>query len=695
MELLVLCKAFFEKRPLLKKMMLLMRLTVILLLTTSLHICANGYSQKVNIVARDISLEKALLLMQQQTGYSFLCNRTVLEKAEHLRLSVKDASLTEALAACLQGRPLSYSIKEPDKIVFIEERTGSPAPDAEARKESDPPKEIFGRVVNEKGDGIPNATVAIAGRLKGVVTDDHGYFRIRAAETDSIVISFVGYEPQQLPVPKKGDVMEVSLKPVQAAITEVVVVGYGKQKKASVVGAVSTVNPSELEIPGSQLSESFAGQIAGMITVQQSGEPGKNAASFWIRGVATPGSTTPLVFLDGVEISITDLNNIDPVNIESFSVLKDASATALYGARGANGVILIATKRGKDLAHPVITVLGENSFVAPTQLPKFADAITFMNDYNEAKFNDNPNQPPQYTQDKIDGTRKGLDPVVYPNVDWYKTLFRPFSVRQHANVNIRGGSRNARYYMGMSYYRDEGILKDQPGSGFQNNIDDQRYNFINNLTVDVTRTTEAELSISADFSPYVGPATSAATIFAEVMNSNPVHFPVLFPAPDTADHLFFGNATGGFSAGFPNPYADMVKGYTQSFSSNALSTLKVNQKLDFITRGLSVNLLASFKNYTTSTIVRSYSPYTYVLSSYSLDSTTGKYNYVISPHDANGQIALGQTAANYGDRTIYMQGLINYDRTFNKHAVTGLVVYQQKEFSLKPTLTGTAPPSPT
>lgn len=682
MELKVLCKALLKRGlPHIQKTLLLMRLTVILLLATSLQLSAKStYSQKVNIVSRDISLEKVLRLLKQQTGYSFLCNRQVLEKSDHLNIHLRGVSLTEALQSCLDSRSFEFSIREEEKVVFIGEKPLVTAP--RELPAADPPKEIFGRVVNEKGDGIANASVVIAGRTKGMVTDEKGYFKIKVSDGDSLVFSFVGYEPQRLSVPRKGDVMEVNLKPVQVAIAEVVVVGYGKQKKASVVGAISTVNPDNLRVPGSQFSQGFAGQIAGIIGVQNTGEPGKNSASFWIRGVATPGSTAPLVFLDGVEISIDDLNNVDPVNIENFSILKDASATALYGARGANGVILIATKRGKNLAKPNISVLAENSFVTPTRLPKFADAITFMKDYNEAKFNDDPNQPAQYTQEQIDGTQKRLDPIVFPNVDWYRTLFKDVSLRQHANVNIRGGSKNARYYMGVSYYRDEGILRNQTNNGFHNNIVDQRYNFINNLTVDVTKTTEAELSISADFNPYIGPATSAATIFAEVMNSNPVHFPVLFPTPDTSDHLYFGNAKGGFSAGFPNPYADMVKGYTQSFNSTALSTLKVNQKLDFITPGLSVNGLFSFKNYTISTTTRSYSPYTYVMDSYALDPSTGKYTYALSPHDVNGQVALKQGGVNGGDRTVYMQGLINYERNFGAHAVSGMVVYQQKEYSV-------------
>src|SRR5882757_4394901 len=377
MELPVLCKALLEKRLLyIKKTLLIMRMTAIVLLATTLHLSATTWSQKVNIVSKDISLEKVLRLLQQQTGYSFLCNRQVLEKAGHIGVTLKNASLTEALNACLSGRPFSYSIKEEEKIVFIEERI-DPLPEAGLPAvASVPPREIFGRVANEKGDGLSDVSVIISGKPGGTVTDSRGYFRIRASETDTLVFSFVGYEAQHIAVTKGDGIVEVNLKPVQVAITEVVVVGYGKQKKASVVGAISTVSADQLQVPGSQLSQSFAGQIAGVIAVQNSGEPGKNAASFWIRGVATPGNTAPLVFLDGVEISIGDLNNVDPVNIENFSILKDASATALYGARGANGVILISTKRGRNLAKPIINMLAENSFVTPTKLPKFANAIT-------------------------------------------------------------------------------------------------------------------------------------------------------------------------------------------------------------------------------------------------------------------------------------------------------------------------------
>ena len=675
----------------LRKMLLIMRITIFLLLATALQLSARTtYSQNVSITSRDISLEKVIRLLKQQTGYSFLCTQQVLEKARHIQINIKEASLPDALATCLMGHSLKYSIQESEKVVFIEEgealpiKAVAPAPIiADA-----PPTDVFGRVVNEKGDGIADASIKISGKTKGIVTDAKGYFKIKANDNDTLVFTYVGYEEQRIAVSKNKDIIEVSLKPVVVPIAEVVVVGYGKQKKASVVGAVSTVNAADLEGPGSQLSQTFAGNVAGVIAVQSSGEPGKNAASFWIRGVATPGTTTPLVFLDGVEISTGDMNSIDPVNIESFSVLKDASATALYGARGANGVVLITTKRGKNLAKPVITTLVENSFVSPTKLPKFADAVTYMNDYNEAVANDNifvygnPNLPLKYTQDQINGTQKGLNPYIYPNVDWYNILFKPVSLRQHANINIRGGSAKARYYMGASYYRDEGILKNQPNNGFNNNIIAQRFNFINNISVDVTKTTEAELNISSDYNPYTGPATAAATIFNEVINTNPVHFPALFPASDTAGHLYFGNATGGFQNGFTNPYADMVKGYTQSFTSTVLSTVRINQKLDFITKGLSANLLASFKNYSSTSITRGYTPYMYAINTYNYDSTAQKYNYSLTQIGTNGSTAITQSNSNGGNRTLYFQAMVNYDRSFGKHAITGLLVYQQKEYNI-------------
>jgi len=544
-------------------------------------------------------------------------------------------------------------------------------------------KLIKGFVYDQENRALSSASISIDGTTKGISTDSLGNFSIFISIGDVLIVNHIGFLPSRIKIDEKDNYL-IQMQPgSNKQLDEVVVVGFATQKKESVVGAITTINANDLVVSNTQLSQGFAGRLSGVIAVSPSGEPGNNATNFWIRGVATLGNTTPLIYLDGIEISGGDMNAIDPSNIETFSILKDASSTALYGARGANGVLLITLKHGRFADVPKITGLVENSFNAPTQLVKFTDAINYMNLFNEARFNQNPFAVPKYSQDKINGTKNNLDPYIYPNVDWYKSLFKNFSTAQHANINIRGGSKNARYYSGASFYNEQGILRNAPNSNFNTNILNQRYNFVNNLDVDVSKTTVVELNLNADFVNYNGPAASVSGLFGEVMGSNPVNFPIFYPKPDSASHLYFGNITGGFGPNntFSNAYADLVSGYTQSFSSVILANLRVTQKLDFLTKGLSFNSIASVKNYSYSSISRYYTPYFYQLSSFSQDPTTKKYNYNINQIGTGGQDALSQNGGSSGDRTIYLQSSLNYDRKFGKNGFTGLLVYQQKEYN--------------
>lgn len=542
--------------------------------------------------------------------------------------------------------------------------------------------EITGKVVSKaNGEPIPGVAVVELGTNNGTATEPDGTFQLNLITIDpKIKVNFLGFKSMEIDV-KAGGKYTIEMEEDSEQLNEVVVVGFGEQKKVSVVGAVTTIKPRELKIPTSSLSQSFAGRLSGVVSVQRSGEPGKDAAQFWIRGLATFGSTSPLVFVDGIEISLGDMNSIDPMNIENFSILKDASATAIYGARGANGVILIETKRGVA-GKPQINVMLENSIVSPTQLPEFADAVTFMNMYNEARRNQNPYQPAKFTQEQIEGTRQGLDPYVFPNVDWMKELFKDQATRQYANVNVRGGGEVARYYMSTSYFKDQGILRRTDVNDFNNNIDNQRFNFVNNISVNVTPSTELELNINADVIDYNGPAVDAAGIFGNVMNSNPVRFPITWQTPDESGHIYFGNKTGGFvNNAFYNPYADMVKGYTERFNSTLISTVRLNQKLDMVTEGLSFNAFASFKNWTQSSITRSYEPYYYELKSYeALEG--GGYDYELEMIGQGGRESLAQSGANTGDRSLYYQAALNYGRSFGRHDVTGLLVYQQRQYNV-------------
>ncbi len=676
-----------RKRYLLHKTWLVMRLTAYLLLFTALHVSGMTFSQRILLKVHNAPLDKVLTSIQEQSGYSILWDQDLIERMKVSSVNINTASISEALDQCFKNLPLSYTVKAGMVLIMSAEHTVGPA-HLSASSDPSPPsavKIIHGQVTDSLGKPLSGVSVMKAGTKIGTITNVNGVYELTAEKGDVIEFSIIGYTTQRVLIQDKDQVDIKLLLAVDNSLNNMVVVGFGRQKKESVVGAVTTINPDDLIQSNTQLSQGFAGRLSGVISVTPTGQPGSNASNFWIRGVSTLGSTTPLIFLDGIEISQADMNAVDPSNIQTFSILKDASATALYGARGANGVLLITTKHGRISETPKITALVENSFNSPTKVVKFTDGINFMNLYNEAVFNDNPYAVPKYSQEKIDGTAAGLNPYVFPNVDWYKALFKNYSTSQHANVNIRGGGKSARYYSGASFYNEQGILRNAPNSSFNNNLLNQRYNFVNNVDVNVSNTTIVELNLNADFVKYNGPATSVSKLFTEVMNSNPVNFPITYPTPDTATHIYFGNASGGLYANnsFQNPYADMVDGYQQAFSSNILANLRVTQQFDFITKGLSANGIASVKNWSYSSITRSYTPYYYKMDSYTPDpNQSGLYKYSLNQIGVGGQEALSQSGSTDGDRTIYLQAAINYDRTFSKHAITGLVVYQQKEYDI-------------
>ncbi|MBV8251433.1 MAG: TonB-dependent receptor [Chitinophaga sp.] len=659
---------------------IIMRLAFFILLVTCLQVRGNAYSQRINLSGKELSLEKILWMIGQQSGYQIVYNPDLVKNARNLDLNVKDAPLREVLDLCLKNQGLSYLVRY--NTIILKSATGV----GEKEGTAAPPVTVRGHVTDDKGQPLERVGVQEKGTANGVYSDKKGDFEIHVKDGNAVLLfKYLGYTPKEMPV-NNQPYMEVQLIPSAIGIDSVVVTGFNtKQKKISIVGAITTISPQELKTPSSTLSSSFAGRLSGVIARQSTGEPG-SGAQFWIRGVSTYGGTGALIFLNGVEISSGDLNSIDPSNIESFSILKDASSTALYGARGANGVILIETKHGKILEKPRITGLVESAVSSPTKIVKFTDGVSYMKLYNEALRNDNPYNADRYSPEKINGTAQGLDPYIYPNINWYKMLFKDYAFSHHANLNVQGGGQVARYYMGVAYYKDMGILNNGLLTGFKNNIDNNRFNFVNNVSVKATKTTELELNINADYYRNTGPATSASSLFGSVMGANGVDFPAYYPTPadGALDHIYFGNKTDGFLGANTrdNPYADMIKGYSQSAASTLLTTLRGKQQLDMITKGLSFNALISFKNWSSSSINRTYTPYYYTLDSYRKDPD-GKYVYNLNwIAAAGGSTALGQSGDNNGDRTLYMQTTLNYNRVFrDKHDVAGMLVFLRNEYN--------------
>ena len=364
---------------------------------------------------------------------------------------------------------------------------------------------------------------------------------------------------------------------------------------------------------------------------------------------------------------------IDPNNISSFSIMKDATSTALYGARGANGVILITTKEGKE-GKIKVSFRHESSFSTTTKIPEVADGLSYMNLYNEAYLNDYPSVPPYYSAQKIEGTEKDINPNVYPNVNWYEDLFTDQVYNQRYNININGGGEIARYFLSASYNKDSGILQVDKRNNFNSNISINRYNLTSNINLNLTSTTEAIFRMNGVFESYNGPIQSGDDIFGSVMNANPVDFPKYYE-PDIANihtkHILFGRRhNGGF-----NPYSQMVSGYRDNFTNTIFALFQINQDLSFITPGLSARASANIRTYGDHGNHRSYTPYFYEIESYDLINDI----YTLNNISRGTESLTDPISTKNSNSKTYFEGAVNYQTKINKNGVSGMLVYFQSD----------------
>lgn len=554
-------------------------------------------------------------------------------------------------------------------------------PTTQQTRQGSKKSEIVGVVVDSNtGESIIGASVQIKGTTTGVVTDIDGKFTIMAAPSDVLIISYVGYTQQEVRIGSRK-VLSIDLMEDAQQLEEVVITAYGTgQKKASIVGSIESVKPTELKVPSTNLSTAFAGRLGGVIAVQRSGQPGADGASFWIRGISTvSGVTDPLIILDGVQVSAGDLNNLDPEIIDGFSILKDATATAMYGTRGANGVMIVTTKSGMNLDKPIINFRVEAQMTRPTSTPKFVDGATYMELFNEAVNNDRSGDV-LYSQEKIDGTRAGLNPYLYPNVNWYDELFKDVSFTEKFNFNIRGGGKRVDYFSSISVNRESGMLKNRSKDFFSydNNINIMRYNFQNNINAKLSNTSKLSLRLNVQLRNSTSPNQSVGDIFTNVMNTTPVEFPVYFPDDGETPYVKWG-ATERVNADYQtNPVAQAATGYNKAFESTVIAALEFNQKLDFITEGLSFRALASFKNWSQTTNNRSGAWNRFSLSGHDVDEN-GNDVYITNRIGDEYQTNLTATSSNAGDRRYYLEAMFDYSRTFGEHDVNAMVIYNQDE----------------
>ena len=644
---------------------------VLLLLFYPLNIL--GAQGVISVKGQAMTIKQAIQLIEKNSNYTFFYNAADLKNTTNKNLNC-EGTIEEVLKEVFKGSGITYMIKGNEIILKVNKEEA-------AQQQPKKKRTVTGTVVDaENGDPVIGATVVVKGQKDGVITDLDGNFTIAISGSKAqLEFSYIGYRKKTVDVGDLG-VINVKMESDNQLLSEVVVVGAGTQKKVSVTGSITSVKGLELKAPSSSLTTSFAGKLAGVISMTSTGEPGA-ASEFYIRGVSTfGGRATPLILLDDVEISTADLNNIPAETIESFSILKDASATAIYGARGANGVMLITTKTGKENEKTRINVTVENSFNKPMNFPDFVNGATWMEMYNEAQLTRNPGATPKYSQLDIDNTRNQVNPYIYPDVQWKDVIFKNMNMNQRANVNISGGGSKASYYMSLQANHDTGLLDTKKVYSYNNNINNWGYNFQNNISYKITSTTKIDLQMNAKLRNKKGQNHSTSDLFDQMLYCNPINFPVTFPAQPGDTHIRFGNAIWTGSSVRTNPYAYMLSSFKE-YNENTLNTsLKINQKLDFVTKGLSVQAMVNWKNWASSSYNRTIEPYYYGIKG-------GSYN-PSNPTDYEIE-RLGTSGTDYlktsdiskaSDQTFYLDARVNYDRQFNLHHVTGMLMYMQREY---------------
>ena len=578
--------------------------------------------KKVTLDVKERTLVNILSEIKRQTGlaYGFRDNRNATSN-ERFSIQVKNVSVDSALTVLLKGSKYSHQIV--GDLILISTKKEQAATDL--KKIS-----VKGTIVDEKGNPIAGATVVIHGTSKGIASDADGRFALDVNPDDVLRVSFIGYKEEVVPI-KGRTKIDVRLNPTAENLEEVAVVAFGTQKKESVVSAITTVDARTLKSSNSDLTSQFAGKIAGIIGWQQGGIPGalteeEMNTKFYIRGITSfqkNANIDPLILLDGVEASKLDLARIDPEDIETFSVMKDASATAMYGARGANGVIIVTTKKGEE-GSVYTSVRYEAIATMPTDEIDVVDPITWMKMYNQALVGRNPKAAPKYSAEWISrvGDRR-FPSWVYPANDWYDILFKNFSVNHHMGINIRGGSKVIQYYASINHNRDQGMLKTDRLNQFKVNINNNNTSFRVNLNIDLSKGIKLVINSFTTLDFYHGPLADVKEAYKMAFSANPVDFAPTYPADDKYNwpHIRFGKSYNS-----DNPYEVIHQGYMDRSRFSTINRLEYIQNLASLLKGLEFRGDVAFSQSGYYSNPYSTSPAEYGLLDY--DHVTGKHTLI-------------------------------------------------------------------
>jgi len=630
------------------------------------------------INVKDKPIKEVLTLIENQCGFIFVYSSEILNPKVKVSVEAKEMTIQKILNQVFLETNIEYKINA-RQIILMKRQMAVSLPDAidpKTNSTGQEEKKITGSVVDMAGEPLIGAAIQVKNSTVGVISDLDGSFSLKVPAKDShLIVSYIGYDTQEIPIDNKSYFV-VRLKENAVLLGDVVVVGYGVQKKETVTGSISSITTKDLlQSPQANISNALAGRMAGLIAVQRSGEPGKDASTVRIRGIGSfatkanvndPDPQDPLIMVDGIETD--NYNDIDPAEIESFSILKDASATAVYGVRGANGVILITTRRGM-LGKPQINFTTNVAVTTFPFLRKSMNSHDYAASFNEALKYDSfvsGGYSPIFTDEDIRLYGTGEDPVFHPNMDWYNYMLRDYSYQTQSNLNIRGGVDKLKYFVAFGYFTQEGMLNTSiydPGYDYQAKY--KRYNFRSNFDIQLSNNLLASIDVSTQIGDLRNPNYGMGLLMDMLGSTSPITSPgvmnnyiVLIPNP-----LMQNN---------PPPVA-FDKGWSRSYENNLNGSLRLSYKMDYLLKGLSLRGAISYKNFNSDKI-------TYTRNGRLATAIRNGNEIMIVP---NGNLdALTTTATLSKTMNMYAEAGIEYDRKFNndRHHVTGLILYNQGKF---------------
>lgn len=637
--------------------------TMICFLQLSFTWGSNG--QTITIHQTNKSVREVLRAIENVGNVVFFYNNSDVDLDRKVSVRVNNESIEKVLDLIFANTQNTCKID--GRQVYIMKKEVKEKETAQPQK-----KTITGKVVDENGEPVIGANVVEKGTTNGTVTDVDGNFMLSVSRDAVIQVTYIGYLEQEIPVEGKTNFIVVLREDIMT-LEEMVVVGFGTQKKASVVGSISNIESKELHIPIRSLNNMIGGRVAGIISLQNSGEPGKDDAQFWIRGISTfTGNRDPLVLVDGIE---RPMNNVDPLEIESFSILKDASATAVYGVRGANGVVLITTKKGFD-GKAKVDVRYEQGFSFATKRPEYLNAYQRSILFNEA-IDANPaaSQAMKFSNEELIALRDGTDLELYPDVDWQKLLMKDIALNEKISANISGGGKNVKYFTAVSVLNQGGQYTINPGKydwvpsnigSYGKNVNYIRYNFRSNVDMDIFKYTTVSLGIQGNVAVNTEPSEGSDNVYLWINNSAPNAFPVLYKD---------GNFPG--RDGLYNPYIQLTqRGYKQTTTNELRSNITLVQDFSFLTKGLKGTVRYAYDAVNLNDAIRSRD-----LTLYEAQTRDDEGNLVYKIIDANKQQEyLSYNSNAWGNKSQYFESSLNYDRMFGRHEVSGLILYYMKDY---------------